>query len=69
MLVRFVKFKGAEDALNAVNCMSGYKIANKKLLCKLANAEKCNNPTANVYIKPLHTSWNEGKSPHTFAFR
>lgn len=50
---RFVKFSSAEEATQAIRKMGGYKIHNKKLLCKLSNVTKFTSPCENIYIKPL----------------
>lgn len=56
----FVKFDSSAAAKAAIDQMSGYKIENKTLQCKLANVVKYNNPSHNIYIKPLLPFVTEG---------
>jgi len=74
---RFVRFKYGKEANTAITTMNGQRIANKRLLCKLANqspASHYNNtliannpilsmqsPSNNLYIKPLLPTTTEGK--------
>lgn len=73
---RFVRFSSPEVCNKAISAMNGRKVANKRLLCKLANqspasspygTENARNPilrqqlpSDNIYIKPLLLSTTEG---------
>jgi RNA recognition motif. (a.k.a. RRM, RBD, or RNP domain) len=57
---RFVKFANAEDAKAAIQQMSGHKIGNKTLLCKLSNKIILADPSANLYVKPLPLDMTKG---------
>jgi len=63
----FVKYRDHQHAVQAVYFMTGYKIENKTLLCKLSNLGKFDNPTTNVYIKPLSPDMNEGDLESLFG--
>lgn len=58
----FVKFQSTEEAQRAIVEMSGFQIENKRLLCKFANIVKYNEPTNNIYIKPLVPAITEGNA-------
>jgi RNA recognition motif-containing protein len=51
----FCRYLQPEYAEAAITKMTGQKIANKTLLCKLSNSSSANNaePSDNLYIKPL----------------
>lgn len=49
----FVRFSATEEAKIAIGAMSGKKVANKVLLCKLSNFAMYSDPSTNIYIKPL----------------
>ncbi len=52
----------SEYAEVAIQKMTGQKIANKTLLCKLSNSSSANNaePSDNLYIKPLLATTSTG---------
>jgi hypothetical protein len=73
-----VRFKHSKEAHTSISSMNGQRIANKRLLCKLANqspASHYNNtliannpilslqaPSTNLYVKPLLPTTTEGES-------
>jgi hypothetical protein len=64
-LCRFVRFSTAEEALKAIDQMSGHQVGNKTLLCKLSNCTPApaQAPCNNLYVKPLLTETTEGALP------
>ena len=60
---RFVKFSTSEEAMRAIQGMSGYKIANKTLMCKVSDSSSFADPSGNLYVKPLPPEFTEGHSP------
>eukprot|EP00026_Physarum_polycephalum_P010126 Phypoly_transcript_10277.p2 GENE.Phypoly_transcript_10277~~Phypoly_transcript_10277.p2 ORF type:complete len:144 (+),score=41.62 Phypoly_transcript_10277:217-648(+) len=56
----FVKFNTKEEANLAIEKMSGHRMGNKVLLCKISNHSNFSDPSPNVYIKPLPFSFSEG---------
>lgn len=77
----FVRFSSAEIAQKAISAMNGRKVANKRLLCKLANQSPSSSlgseyrnpllrqqlPSDNVYIKPLLLETTEDDLIKLFA--
>jgi len=55
----FVKFNDGEEAENAIREMTGFKIDNKTLMCKLSNTFTFTTPNPNIYIKPLPPYFTE----------
>lgn len=57
----FVRFVSAKDAKEAIVKMTGYRMNNKILLCKLSNSSNNTSlipePCSNLYIRPLPTSF------------
>jgi hypothetical protein len=62
--VRFVRFASADEALKAIDQMSGHQVGNKTLLCKLSNCTPAPSqaPCNNLYVKPLLTETTEGEA-------
>jgi RNA recognition motif-containing protein len=60
---RFVRFAAPKEAQEAINKLSGQRISNKVLLCKLSNSSPnvvTPELSTNLYIKPLLPSTKEG---------
>jgi len=54
----FVNFKTQAEAEAAIEHMNGYKIENKVLMCKFSEFS-FNDPSPNIYIKPLPSDFTE----------
>eukprot|EP00026_Physarum_polycephalum_P010546 Phypoly_transcript_10712.p1 GENE.Phypoly_transcript_10712~~Phypoly_transcript_10712.p1 ORF type:complete len:174 (+),score=27.33 Phypoly_transcript_10712:215-736(+) len=63
----FVKFNTKEEANLAIEKMSGHRMGNKVLLCKISNHSNFSDPSPNVYIKPLPFSFSEEKMTEIFG--
>lgn len=63
----FIRFSTAEEANFAISAMSGKKVANKVLLCKLSNFAMYSDPSTNIYIKPLLPYTTEDHLMEIFA--
>ena len=62
-----MKFRTQEEAQEAMEKMTGYRIANKILMCKPSNSFVFTAPSPNLYIKPLPSSFTEGTTTHTHS--
>lgn len=63
----FVRFKERGAAQKALKGMTGFKLGNKTLLCKLSNQSLCPDPSTNLYIKPLLSATTEDDLRDLFA--
>jgi hypothetical protein len=55
-----VKFTHPKEAKLAIKSLSGRKIENKFLLCRLSNYLAFPDPSSNLYINPLPPDMTEG---------
>jgi len=66
----FVRFSTPEEAQQAINKMSGQRVQNKILLCKLSNCSSNSiapEPSTNLYIKPLLPNTRESDLKEIFG--
>lgn len=56
----FVNFSRPLEAQQAIECMAGYRMGNKSLLCKLSDPFSLPEPSRNIYVKPLPLEMTEG---------
>jgi len=66
----FVRFDSPEEAYQAIHKMSGQRVQNKNLLCKLSNCSSNSitpEPSSNLYIKPLLPNTRESDLKELFG--